>query len=297
MDLSRVDLFAPHVEIEKLDPRLAKILNLSLSGYRGDAVGFAERTSYWNADSLGLSSVGLFNALDLESRENVLRLHTADLMREAAYIEVAGLSYTARMSLESSKLDQRLFYATMAAEEAKHFSLLRPFVEDDAFAKGPDAFTGLIGQMIVEADREQVIFLIQVLLEGWGLNHFNWMAVNCQNDSLKAIFKIILKDEARHHAAGLALASCKVRLEDLRVVQWLEVILESVRLGPVRLLSALQSSTGALSGCLRQQVLDELDARSTVVENLARLTSLIESHVESSVLRRFEERGLLRPAF
>lgn len=292
---SNIQVFHAVSELAETDARFERILNSCISLQPGIPV-FAESSAYWNAKSLGLDRVEIFRGLSHEFQQRVLTQCTDDLMRETCFIEMAGLSYTARMSLESSKIDERLFYSLMGAEEAKHFSLLLPFANQESLTLGPDPFTSLIGEMIVEADRDQVIFLIQVLLEGWGLTHFSWMATHCENSALRAVFRSIIKDEARHHAAGLALSKRAIGPGDKRVVSWLETILEVVQRGPTRMLNALAAQAGELSVDQRAKVMAELRAESSVKENLLRLKSLLEDHVETSVLRSFEEKRLFEAA-
>jgi tRNA isopentenyl-2-thiomethyl-A-37 hydroxylase MiaE len=292
MDLSKIQVFSKS-DLE-IDSRFSKVLKSAMPTVA--AREGVETSIYWGASALGLDRVDLFNSLAPEARQSVLQQCTADLMRETCFIEMAGLSYTARMSLEAKSLEERLFYSVMASEEARHFSMLQPFANPAILATGPDSFTSLIGEMIVEAEREQVIFLIQVLLEGWGLTHFSWMASHCENESLRLVLKSILKDEARHHAAGLALSKRAIGRGDKKVVAWLESILGLVQRGPVRVLQALEDHSGPLSQACRVQTLFEIEAESSVMENLLRLRSLLDQHVEISVLKRFEEKRLFEPA-
>jgi hypothetical protein len=295
MIADKTPLFLP-VPTEDLDTRFDRVFKTALGKHLGDLDFIENGISYWEASAFGLDRVDDFNALDAHARERVLSRTSEDLMREACFIEMAGLSYTAKMSLSSARLEERLFYSLMAAEEAKHFSLLRPYISESVLALGPDPFTGLIGEIIDSAEREHAIFLVQVLLEGWGLNHFSWMAGACKNENLRAIFKTILRDEARHHAGGLALAKRTVTSADRRVVNWLKEILEMVRVGPLRLVNALEDVMASRSEESRRKILEQLEARAVTRERLLYLYTMISPCVDAKVMASLEAGGMFEPA-
>ena len=293
MELNDVKLYLE--TNESSNTRFKKVLNSCFPKPAAATATVPATHIYWGAATFGLDTVDVFQRLGVELRDAVLKVVNEESMRESCFIEMAGLSYTARMGLESNCLDERLFYAMMASEEATHYQMLRPFVPTSVLDRGPDEFTQLIGEMITSADREQVIFLIQVLLEGWGLTHFSALAADCQNHDLRNVFKAILKDEARHHAAGSALLKGTIDTTDRVVCSWLEQILAMVAAGPVRVMRALEEISGETSH--RPQILVEMNAFSTTQEKLLQIKTLIKDHVHPKLMAMLEEKSLFVPSF
>jgi hypothetical protein len=288
-------IFLP-VAIDESDLHFDRVLK-SLTNKHLNEVGFIENSSpHWPAEAFGLNNVGLFSRLDVEGQKAVLQKCSDDLLREACFIEIAGMSYTAKMSLSSNVLSERIFYSLIGAEEAKHFSQLKPFVAQSVLEQGPDHFTTFIGEIISDARREEAIFLIQVLLEGWGLNHFSWMNSGCATEPLRDVFRGILRDEARHHAGGVALLTHKFTPEDKKIVNWLSDILNMVRIGPVRLLQAITDVTGALSADQQRLIFEQLGAYKATQSKLDLLQKLLLPCVDEKLLAQFEEGGLFEPA-
>lgn len=288
-------IFLP-VVIDESDLHFDRVLKSLTNKHLAEA-GFIENPSpHWPAGAFGLQNVGLFTNSDVQSQTAILQKCSDDLLREACFIEIAGMSYTAKMSLSSNVLSERIFYSLIGAEEAKHFSQLKPFVAPSVLEQGPDHFTTVIGEIISSAGREEAIFLIQVLLEGWGLNHFSWMNSACTTEPLRDVFRGILRDEARHHAGGVALLTSKFTADDKQIVNWLSDILNMVRIGPVRLLQAITDVTGELSVDQKRLVFEELDAHKGTQAKLDLLQKLLLPCLDEKLIAQFEEGGLFEPA-
>lgn len=280
----------------ELNPRFERVYKTSVAAHLEDLDFIEERGPFWIDQAFGLDRVDAFRRLPIEAQQEVLTGCGDDLLREACFIEMAGMRYTARMSLLARNLQEQIFYSLMGSEEAKHFCMLRPYTTQTNLNRGPDAFTGLIGEIIESADREHAIFLVQVLLEGWGLNHFSWMAKTCQSARLQVTLRNILRDEGRHHACGLALATRLITRDDYQVIVWLKELLQMVRVGPLRLLNALTDRMDSCSTRERVEILSQLDAESATKEKLDYLKRVLASQLNAKVMANLEGEGFFEPA-
>ncbi len=242
----------------------------------------------WTAGHFGLDRVGRWQSAPPEVQHTIVARCCRDTLREALHVERAGLAFTARMILLAESLDERLLYATFAGDEARHHAALAPWVAD-APAEGP--FPGLLADVIEGAGRGDLVVLIQVVLEGWGLVHYRALADGCQDPALADVFRTILKDEARHHGGGLAAE------EGLSAagVDALAALLDMVRAGPQAVVAAVEASLGPLDPVARAQVFVDLGGVAHAEARLAVLGGLLLRAGLEPVVATLTRRGHFTP--
>jgi hypothetical protein len=251
---------------------------------------------YWNAGHFALERSGLFQELAQERQEEVLRLLSTTLLQEALHIETAGVGYMARMTNQAETLDERLLYANFVSDEALHLVGVRHFHTGETQVPCDDPFLKLLSELVAHPDRAVVLFLIQVVLEGWGLTHYKLLAEDCQDPGLQSFLNAIVVDEAAHHGAGMILFD-RTHLEPAShqaIVEALASFLSMVQAGPQQVLSALDQVTGGLTRAQRQRTLEELDTEGHSQIRLNLLQGLMRGEGAAAIVEELATKGCFR---
>src|SRR5262249_34244061 len=128
-------------------------------------------------------------------------------------------------------------------------------------------------------DRTTLSYIVQVILEGWGISHYHALAKDCLDAGLTAVLENMIRDEGRHHASGLALfneqrhsAGSLKRLADL-----LAELLQMVQAGPQMVVSQIERVKGHLSQAQKMRIFAELDCETGTMSKIKTLKSLIKT--------------------
>jgi hypothetical protein len=227
----------------------------------------------WKADFFGLQRVREFCDAAPAEQGAALDDCAQSLLSEAWQIERGGVVFCARMVLLSETEAERRIFALIGAEEARHSAWLEPWVTDRG--EDGDPFNAFVSDLARTASAPVLVYLLQVVLEGFGVGHYARLAQRCHDAALASTFVRMAQDEALHYAAGLA-AFSPTRLDaaERRVLaESAYAFLQLMRSGPQRVVAALDRRLGLASGRL-VEVFDELDtqrAASTKLDQLARL--------------------------
>ena len=231
----------------------------------------------WGPAFFGLDRVAAYTDASDEARHAILADCARAQLMEAYFIEKAGVSYAAKMTLLAESADERSLYALFAADEVAHLDAIRAALGPvDESAWQADPFLRLLERIVADADRHTSQLVIQVVLEGWGLVHYAALRDACTHPALTALLTRILADEAGHHGSGVHLLR-EVRLPASGpAVELLSEMLAMVQAGPARVVSALERHTGGLTRAQRLRVLEELDAEGHVRQRLTRLRGCLD---------------------
>ncbi len=142
------------------------------------------------------------------------------------------------------------------------------------------SFLLLLDQLVHTGPYNVLVYMIQIILEGWGLHHYRSLAAHCQHPGLTEVLRNIVHDEAKHHGSGLVILPQETwTSEDTALcLPALKEFLHLVRLGPVNLIKATEKVVGPLSGDHLSRIYRELDADATVLRNLSILEGFILEH-------------------
>lgn len=260
----------------------------------------ARLAELWELTDYDLGGVTALAGLDAAGREGLAHALAHGRLSEAWSIEKAGMSFAAKMSLLAESLHEQKLYSLFASEEARHFHSVDQALGSEAPEQEPPGpFIALLNEIIASAGRRPLQFVIQVVLEGWGIDHYALLSRSCRDDGLKTVLQGILTDEAAHHGSGLAL----FREADLTpaefgyVAETMQVFLEMVRIGPAAVLSALEQALGGFAPGQRTRVLEQMDARRDTVRKLALLESYLVKARAGRLLERLQAGGAFSPAF
>lgn len=253
-------------------------------------------TTFWDEKSFDLESVEVFKNLSDEEQRKVLFENCQDRVEEAYHIEKSGIAYGAKMTLMSETIDERILYGTFTGDESRHFQLISKYLKRDTVNPHANPFLQLLGQMIETAPKKSLVFMIQVLLEGWGMDHYSSMAKSCLNDSLKEDLSSILADEASHHGSGLILFNeSELTNEDLEyILISLERFFTMVQCGPLATFSRVNESVNGLSLRNKRDILEQMNAMGTTQSKLEQLSNLMKKSGATNLLGIMEQRGKLQ---
>ncbi len=251
----------------------------------------------WSLADLEVAHVSVLTAAPLDIQRQVAHDLAYARFTEAYAIEKAGMSFAAKMSLLAPSLNEQKLYSLFAAEEARHFDFIdRSLGHPEHLAANP--FIDLLNQLIANGDRSELLLLVQVVLEGWGIEHYAKMAHSCQHPEAKLALQGILADEAAHHGSGLSLFNVQslTPAEQELLVSQLKHFLYLVAVGPVGILSVLEKHLGPFSNAQKQQILQELNAEAETQRKLKLLKGLLHKAGAHEIIGILEQEQAFCPA-
>jgi hypothetical protein len=229
----------------------------------------------WDAAYFGLDRIARFRDADPAVRQRVLDDCARGLLAESWRIERCGVEYCARMTLAAEGDDERRMFALIGADEALHASWLAPWIE--AMAPEPDPFNRFITGLAEAGNPQPLAYVLQVVLEGFGIAHYGGLAADCRAAGLAETFARMARDEALHHAAGLAAFRPDALTDGDR--RFLEeatyAFLQMIRCGPQGVVAALDRGIGIGAHGDATDVFAALDAEQSSAAKLARLRTLM----------------------
>lgn len=233
------------------------------------------RAYAWGAESYGLDRAQAYLEADQATQERILAKLTQARLEEAYHIEKAGIAFGAKMILSSETFEERKLYAHFTAEESEHLAMIEsylPFVSD---AHLTNSFLLYLSEIIKTAPKNVLVFIIQVILEGWGIEHYTELANTCLDPKMQASLKKIVQDEAGHHGSGMLLFSEeKLSAEEREhTLKAFELFLSMVKAGPYALVALLKEELN-LNQEQIHSTLEELNALEETQRKLKTLRGL-----------------------
>lgn len=222
------------------------------------------------------------------------------ILQEAYFIESAGMAYAGKMNLAAKTKEEREFFCFVAEEEARHLRMVEVLTDFNKSLENIPSFALLIGEIIQEAKKPSHLLLIQILLEGWGLQYYKTLAKNSQDDAVTQTFKAILKDEIRHHSAGVILFNDHESLTPMspeeanEFLSYLERISFMVKVGPYSAASEVLKKSASRNKTELKKFLEETDAVKVTAEKVEILYNLLKKSLPSNVLDEVQNREILK---
>ncbi|MEW6129968.1 MAG: ferritin-like domain-containing protein [Acidobacteriota bacterium] len=263
------------------------------------AVKEASEKSCWSASHFGLDQVALFNQSTDDERQEILQGCSANVLAEAYYIEKCGMYFAPKMSLLAESVEEKMLYNLFAADETMHFSWIAQFVNQKAIENYlHNPFIQMLAEILRREDKTTLTYIVQIILEGWGINHYNLLMKNCCDARLRQIFEQILKDEARHHGSGLILFNEK-RLTAKHLETISEILIgffRMVQVGPQMVVAQIEQIKGHLSTAQKTQIFNELSCEQETAKRIETLKSFIRAaRYEEVIIERLERAKVFDP--
>lgn len=295
-DFGIAGLNLPHVSEED---KLRRVLSSALKSRLGNPKEFSNysKNPYWNAAHFGLDKVNIFQDSKVEQQAEILRLCGANLLEEAYFIEKSGVGYMAKMVLLAETTEERMLYALFSSDEATHLAQISHFLPEKEPAGTDNAFLRFLADLVETDDKTVLLFVLQIMLEGWGLSHYRSLAKGCLNTELSSIFDQFLQAESLHHAAGFTLFNQRQVTKESRatIVETLALFLQMVQVGPQSVVAAIEEVLGHLSRSQKITLFEELDAETHSGTRLNLLRSLMRGEQAGIIVQQLEERGAFQP--
>lgn len=232
----------------------------------------------WNATFFGFDRVPIFQASTVSEKNQILQLACQDLLNKVCLFEKAGVGYMATMTLLAETIEERMLYALFSADQAKHLAQLKPLLfhcDDTLSVEAP--FFKRLEALLEHADRSVLLFVIQVVLEGWGLSYYQKLSRHCCNPMLADLFCSFYQAETKHHRAGMVLFDPARLSAESRgmIIETLVDFLQGIQRGPQRLVDAIAAVKGELSRAQTLGILEALEAQRYSASRLDFVRSLI----------------------
>jgi hypothetical protein len=279
----RNNLAAPHAGKES---PLYKMIS-SKTGMSSENSDHAiEYCDLWSVQWWGFDASAVFLKLSSTQKRSVLQRCNNSLLNEAYFIEKSGLAFCAKMILSSETTDGAQLYALIAADEAKHLAWVEPYLEVAQKQLPSGHFLSFLSNLIENYPPRLLIYLVQIILEGWGLDHYKRLSQGCSDGALARVFSAILKDEALHHKSGCVLFdSSSFSSDDLSLITTaLCGYTQMVRVGPQAALTAIDQVAYGLSQQELEEVLVAIRHQSETQRKLSLLQQLmLQSGIEVMV--------------
>lgn len=289
-------LSVPHLPEEH---KLQKLFEQLLRSKRGGRMEKNPRLYYWDASHFKLDRVRFFTEATEEQQDKVLSTLSNFYLQESYFIEKSGFSFNSKMMMLSPTAEEKSLYAMFAADEAGHLqdimSCMKTIPSDD-YLHNP--FLLFLGDVIRKGDRESLIFLVQVMLEGFGFAYYSGLAEGCIDPGYKKVVQGILRDEAFHHGSGLVLAKEKTSYAPKTLELMQEMIQRFLSLfqeWPHGVLAALDTTLGGLSPAQKAEVLRSIDYEAATTDRLLKVKSLVVSNATHDLIASLSKTDLFKP--
>jgi hypothetical protein len=273
--------------------KLKRILTAYLK-IQGKQKKFQEPQSFfWPAEHFKLHQSSLFKQAEEKKQHLILEKCSMNLICESYFVEKSASAYCAKMMLTAETTEIAQTYSMIANEEAIHLEWITPYmpIADRHVPKGH--FLRFLSNLIEECDAQLLPYLVQVILEGWGLHHYKELARDCLNENLKSIFLDIVRDEALHHHTGEVVFDGQNLMEKhlQYIEECLKIYAEMVRVGPLDLVEAVEEVLGPLSALDKLQFLEEIEADQATLKKLALLKQLMTQPGLEDTVQKLEDQG------
>jgi hypothetical protein len=247
----------------------------------------------WPAQWWGLDTSAFYKKLSSAQQELILYELDRMLLNESYFIEKSGIAYTAKMMLLAESTDVAQLYAFIAADEARHLAWLEPYVRAEDKTNPTGSFLRFLSELVESASPHLLVFLVQIILEGWGLDHYRRMSLACSAPALQVVFANILKDEALHHRSGeILFDATKWSSSDFAFVrEALQVYAEMVRVGPLAAIATCDQVVGGLSFNEVEDLLIALRHAEESNRKLSLLKHLMQQPELEHQVEEMEDRG------
>ena len=253
--------------------------------------------SYWSANHFNLHKVKLFKDATQQEQVAIRAIASQSLLEEAYFIEKAGVGYMAKMVMLAETTEERMLYALFSADETYHLAQIMRFLPQHKPVGTDDAFLRFLADLIEYPDKTVILFVLQVVLEGWGLSHYRSLAKDCQDKQLGQVLTSFLQDESRHHATGVTLfkqSSLSPSSEEV-IIEALATFLQMIQAGPQRIVAAIEQVLGHLSRSQKVRLFEELDTETHSGTRLALLRSLMGKDRANVIIEQLEARDSFQP--
>lgn len=240
----------------------------------------------WSANFFNVENSVYWTQLTSEQKNIFLVENSNAILHEAIAIEHAGIAYAHKMALQSKTQEERNYYTTVALEELKHLLWLQPYGNPTELII--PSFANMVADIISTEDRESLLLLIQVFLEGWGIQYYSILAASTTHTDIKNIFIQILKDESRHHAGGIILFKEAEIIAYTELLNKVQRLVDTLRIGPYQVARSLAILHKVESAEEIESILDSIDCQQSTKEKLSLVRRILAKSLSAENLEALD---------
>lgn len=228
--------------------------------------------SYWELDKSNI-----FNALPEPVRKAIHESLCQFVLTGMYFIEKSGFTFCSKLSMLAPTKEEKMAYSIIAHDESRHLNHVARFlpesINDTDFRNNKLLLT--LTDTMKRGGYYSSIFIMQVFLEGFGIDLYSKYVRCTSNEDFKIVLKEILADEAFHHGSGKLIFN---QLKEFSAEE-LEILIQNCR-------SALMSMalgefifiTKALENTLAEFDLDLFMQDLNMIDQINGRISALEEH-------------------
>lgn len=234
--------------------------------------------------------------MDKELQNNVLSKITKLNLTLSRYIETSGHNYGAKMILTAETLDEKSIYALFAAEEAIHLKEFENFMN---FQPDPKEhwhpMLNPLAKAIKDGEKATCLYIIQVLLEGFGMAHYAGLKQDCLYDPLKVAYDRILKDEARHHGTGIILSKQNElsKLEQEQIFEYTREFILSLQ-SAEWVIKAIEEQRGSLSKAEVEKYKEDTNQEQVLQGRLIKMREMLSKVDDYDLVNKLDNDNVFK---
>jgi hypothetical protein len=214
-------------------------------------------------------------------RDNFLWERSRYTLNESVLVENLGFTFNSKLMMLEEDLEIKSLHANFAFDEVAHLNMIRPFLFfDPAGGQESNPLLQEIGRCIELGDAAALNFMVQVVLEGFGIAHYSGLAAGCTDPELKTVLEDIVKDEAFHHGGGVL--SLKHKEMTSEGIEFICDVMENVASFFANWAHPFFRSMHLVQGSITKeqmnQFLADTNANALASERIAALKKLVVTH-------------------
>jgi hypothetical protein len=262
----------------------------------------ANNPVYWGASFLGLDKITIFQNATIAEQATILQLCSRKLLEEADAIEKVGLRYMSKIVLLSESSQEQMLYALYGADEVTHIAQISRFlpksqINGDRIQQLEHPLLKFLIDVADTQDKAVILFVLQVVFEGWSLSHYRTLAIECRDRNLGLTLQRFLPDKSRHHGTGVMQfyqMTLTQSSQDL-IVKTLTQFLQLMQMRNQWIVAVIEQVKGYVSRSQKIRILEELDTESHNYSCLKFLRSLMRNPNSGTILQQLEAKGAFQP--
>jgi hypothetical protein len=277
----------------RTDHKLNTLIQKAIQGKLIPETDANPQSYYWSDQRFGLHKSNLYNSFSTLEKNKVLEYLSKMNLNMSYYIEKCAYNYGAKMILLSESEEEKIYYSIFTYEEALHQKEFDKFIPEKPQKSDPIHPLLLpLTRCIENAQKDASIFVVQVLLEGYGIYIYKSLGESALSVDLQNIYKRIVQEEAGHHGAGLLLADKqsldkKVQAE---ILDYTWEFTEAIQ-NPCLIRQSLETIHGKISNSDFKKILSDIDYAHNAQVRLNLLKTLLHRFDHWDIFQQLEKKG------
>jgi hypothetical protein len=147
-----------------------------------------------------------------------------------------------------------------------------------------------LASAIKDGEKNTCLYIIQVLLEGFGMAHYGGLRQDCLYAPLQSAYDRILKDEARHHGTGIILSKQNAlnAIEKDQIFEYTREFILSLQ-SAQWILSTIEEVGGELSTNEKKQFYNETSQEQVLSGRLVKLREMLQKVDDYDLVSRLDK--------